>query len=400
MNKHLPNFGEERPAVETKDNGVHQVKNFPDLDRNPAFSENAITLLKRRYLLKNEKGVVAETPDGMFRRVAHSIASADLIYRVDATSTEEEFYQVMRNLYFLPNSPTLMNAGTDLGQLSACFVLPIFDSLISIFDSLKYMALIQQSGGGTGFSFSKLRPEGDIVRSTKGVASGPISFMSIFDAATEVIKQGGRRRGANIGILNVTHPDIIEFVRAKKQTGAFQNFNISVAVTDSFMSAAGSGESYQLINPRTGEAAGEMNAGELFDLIVRMAWEGGEPGILFIDELNRDNPTPQLGLIEATNPCAEQPLLPYESCNLGSINLARMVTDDGKIRWDRLASTVRTAVHFLDNVIDVNRYPLPEIEAITGANRKIGLGVMGFAEFLFRLGIPYSSQEGVDMADV
>ncbi|OFV68221.1 MAG: ribonucleotide-diphosphate reductase subunit alpha [Candidatus Syntrophoarchaeum caldarius] len=375
------------------------VKNFPDPDHAPALSENAITLLERRYLLKNARGEVTETPDEMFRRVAHCVASADLIYGDDAASAEQEFYHIMRNLYFLPNSPTLMNAGTDLGQLSACFVLPIFDSLSSIFDSLKYMALIQQSGGGTGFSFSKLRPEGDIVRSTKGVASGPVSFMSIFDVATEVIKQGGRRRGANIGILDVTHPDIMKFVRAKKQKDAFQNFNISVAVTDSFMHAASSGESYQLINPRTGEAAGEMDAGDLFDLIVSMAWEGGEPGILFIDEINRNNPTPQLGMIEATNPCAEQPLLPYESCNLGSINLARMMTNDGEIDWDRLASTVRTAVHFLDNVIDVNRYPLPQIEAITRANRKIGLGVMGFAELLFRLRIPYNSEEGVEVAE-
>ncbi len=358
----------------------------------------------------------------MFKRVAFSVAKMDLKYdeNADTEGLTDEFYKLMTCMDFLPNSPTLMNAGTSLSQLSACFVLPVEDSIEGIFNSLKYMALIHKSGGGVGFSFSKLRPAGDVVRSTKGIASGPISFMRIYDVATEVIKQGGRRRGANMGILNVNHPDISEFINAKgkkelKSVGnkgsynnleeekgdygsVLTNFNLSVAVSDNFMQKVHDNQDIELINPRNGKVTKTIPARTIFDLMVKMAWKTGDPGILFIDEVNRTNPTPNLGSIKATNPCGEQPLLDYESCNLGSINLARMV-NNGEILWNKLERTVKIAVHFLDNVIDANQYPLSKIEAQTLKTRKIGLGVMGFADLLIMLKIPYNSGKALDIAE-
>ncbi len=362
------------------------------------LSLNSLKVLSERYLLQDSKGKPIESPAEMFRRVAKAIAQVDANYNEDTNKTEEEFYQAMASLEFLPNSPTLMNAGCVLGQLSACFVLPIADSLVSIFETLKNTALIHQSGGGTGFSFSNIRPKGDMVRSTMGIASGPISFMRIFDCATEVIKQGGKRRGANIGILNVDHPDIVDFIRAKEKENELNNFNISVAVSDDFVNRAINNQGYDLINPRTQRAVKNINARDIFNMIVLNAWKTGDPGMIFIDEINRKNPTPNLGKIESTNPCGEVPLLPYESCNLGSINLARMFVD-GNFSYEKLRNTIEIAVHFLDNVIDANKYPLPEIEKITRGNRKIGLGVMGFADCLIKMGIPYDSDEALKFAD-
>ncbi|MEG1687472.1 MAG: adenosylcobalamin-dependent ribonucleoside-diphosphate reductase, partial [Angelakisella sp.] len=367
------------------------------------IGKNGMTVLEKRYLKKDDEGKPIETVEEMLHRVADTIAAADVTYdpKADIAGTAARFYQLMSSLDFLPNSPTLMNAGRDLGQLSACFVLPVGDSMEEIFEAVKQAALIHKSGGGTGFSFSRLRQTGSTVRTTGGVASGPVSFMRVFNMATEAVKQGGTRRGANMGILRIDHPDILQFIDCKKDNADITNFNISVGVTEVFMQAVEQGARYDLIDPKTKAAVGQLDAKEVFAKIVEAAWHNGEPGIIFLDRLNRDNVVPGQGEIESTNPCGEQPLLPYESCNLGSINLVNMLKKDKSgylLDYQKLDCTIADAVHFLDNVIEVNRYPLEIISKTTRATRKIGLGVMGYADMLLRLGLGYNTPEAVALA--
>ncbi len=370
------------------------------------LSKNAVTVLEKRYLRKDESGAVCETPEDLFQRVASTLAEIDAQYGAtdaEVQATTERFYDLMYGLDFLPNSPTLANAGTRTGQLSACFVLPVPDDLGGIFETIKHAALIHQTGGGTGFAFSRLRPKNDLVQSTKGVSSGPVSFMDVFNAATESIKQGGMRRGANMGILRVDHPDILDFVRHKEDLSKLTNFNISVAVTDAFMEALEAGKHYHLHNPRSGEVVGTLDAKLVWHEIIQRAWNTGEPGVVFIDRMNRYCPVPWMGGYESTNPCGEQPLIPYESCNLGSINVENFVVTseqgEAQIDWDRLRTAVHVSTHLLDNVIDANHYPIPEIRDVTLATRKIGLGVMGFARLLFRLGIGYGSEASFKLSE-
>ncbi|HEY3307982.1 MAG TPA: adenosylcobalamin-dependent ribonucleoside-diphosphate reductase [Desulfuromonadaceae bacterium] len=361
------------------------------------LSANALRILKARYLLKGNAGQVIESPHDMFRRIARSIAAVEGLYGEDSSEWEDRFFNLISSLRFLPNSPAIMNAGKLQGQLAACFVLPVEDSMQSIFDTLRDAALILQSGGGTGFSFSRLRPRADIVRSTGGVASGPVSFMQIYNKATDVIKQGGARRGANMGMLRIDHPDILEFIRVKRQARELENFNISVAVTDIFMEILQQDGVYPLVNPRSGKEVAKLRAREVFDEIVECAWKTGDPGLVFIDRINRDNPTPQIGVFESTNPCGEQPLLPYEACVLGSLNLSAYFKE-GELDYTALEDDVSQAVRFLDDTIDASIYPVPAIERMHKGNRKIGLGVMGWADLLVQLGLPYNHRESFALA--
>ena len=369
----------------------------------PKLNQNAKLVLTKRSLRKSPEGAPMENEQGLFWRVAKAIAAQESQFKKSAWKTKDlsrAFYDLMTSFKFLPNSPTLMNAGTNLGQLAACFVIPVGDSMDEIFDAVKHAALIHKSGGGTGFSFSRLRPANSRVGSTGGVASGPVSFMRIFNTATEQVKQGGTRRGANMGILRVDHPDVLEFIRCKEREGDLNNFNISVALTEAFMQAVENDEPYDLVTPHSREVVGQLKAREVFSLLVQKAWESGDPGIIFLDRINRDNPTPALGEIESTNPCGEQPLLPYEACNLGSLNLALMSGDNREgVDWDELKRVVHLSVRFLDNVIDASVYPLDRITDMVRSNRKIGLGVMGFADLLFQLNIPYDSQEALKLAE-
>ncbi|MGE5894025.1 MAG: adenosylcobalamin-dependent ribonucleoside-diphosphate reductase [bacterium] len=369
------------------------------------ITPNALRVLEARYLLKDEHGGVKEKPEELFRRVSRAVAAAEKLYHKDAAYWEERFFDLMSSLRFLPNSPTLMNAGKDLGQLAACFVLPVEDSMEGIFDTLKHAALILQSGGGTGFSFSHLRPRADRVQSTGGIASGPVSFMKIYNTTTDVIKQGGARRGANMGILRIDHPDIMEFIKIKRKESELANFNISVSVTDAFFEALNKGGKFELKNPRTLQTIGSLDAREVFEEIVKSAWLTGDPGLVFIDRINRDNPTPLLGNMESTNPCGEQPLLPYEACILGSLNLSKYVRDSvlesntPSVDYVQLEQDIRVAVRFLDDCIDINKYPLPAIEKMHKGNRKIGLGVMGWADMLVLMGIPYDSASALELGE-
>ncbi|TRO60340.1 vitamin B12-dependent ribonucleotide reductase, partial [Candidatus Bathyarchaeota archaeon] len=395
MEQGFPEVAKAYILYRKKRSEIREAKRFLGVEDELKLTFNAISVLERRYLLKNENGRVVETPSQMFYRIAKAVASVEAKNDPDkATQNENEFYEIMSKLEFLPNSPTIMNAGTKIGQLSACYVLPVPDSIYGIFNTVRDMAIIHQSGGGTGFSFSQLRPRGDFVGSTGGVASGPLSFMRVFDTSTDVIKQGGRRRGANMAILKVDHPDIIDFITSKEKEGFLTNFNLSVAITDSFMKAVEKDTDFELVNPHTSKVITKTKARNLWTLIITSAWKTGDPGLVFIDEINRHNPTPEIGTIESTNPCGEQPLLPYESCNLGSINIAKFV-DKQEIDWKSLGIAVKKSVNFLDNVIDVNKFPTPEVEKITKSNRKIGLGIMGFADALLKMKIPYDSKEAL-----